>query len=61
MFDMDGVKIEKGDSVGFKSDIETYGEVVQVGPGHNILVSVYDSTTGDSKVVSVSPDRCWHN
>lgn len=57
--DMDGNRIKVGDSVGFKSGVEQYGKVINVGSDGYVHVNVWDGDTGAHVPTPVQGRRCW--
>lgn len=55
---VEGQPVRVGDFIGFKDDIEQNGKLVRVQGGYLVL-SVYDSVTGDRHEVYQHPSHCW--
>lgn len=55
---VEGQTVTLGDFIGFKSDIEQSGRLVGI-RGTDLVLSVYDSVTGDRHQVTQPASRCW--
>lgn len=53
-------EVEIGMIVGWKSDIEVYGQVIKKKP-IEAVIEVYDAETGDTEEHSVSYVRLWES
>ena len=55
---VEGQTVTIGDFIGFKNDIEQSGRLVDI-RGTDLVLSVYDSMTGDRHQVTQPASRCW--
>ena len=55
---VEGQTVAIGDFIGFKNDIEQSGRLVDI-RGTDLVLSVYDSVTGDRHQVTQPASRCW--
>lgn len=55
---IDGGIAKIGDFVGFKSDIEQSGKLKAIN-GNELMISVYDSVSGERYDVHHNARRCW--
>jgi hypothetical protein len=55
---VEGQTVAIGDFIGFKNDIEQSGRLVDI-RGTYLVLSVYDSMTGDRHQVTQPASRCW--
>jgi hypothetical protein len=55
---VDGQDAKIGDFIGFKTGIERCGKLIAI-KGSMLILSVYDSETGDRHEVVQDVRRCW--
>tara|TARA_R110000850_G_scaffold247549_1_gene372503 strand:+ start:382 stop:558 length:177 start_codon:yes stop_codon:yes gene_type:complete len=55
---MDNDQINVGDEIGFKDGYEQYGRVVKIN-GSTLIVSVFNSDTGDRDEFPMDARRTW--
>jgi hypothetical protein len=62
MATVDGRVVQIGDFVGFKSDIEQYGKIVEIN-GSNLLLKASSTFSGDyiggEEFTTVHASSCW--
>jgi hypothetical protein len=57
VYDMDGIELKVGDSIGWKNGTEQYGRIVKIGT--DLVVKCWDSIVGDHYEERVNPRRAW--
>lgn len=59
IIDYGNARISVGEFAGFKDDIEMSGRVVEIPNASTLVVSVYDSVTGDRENRTINAYTAW--